>query len=1319
MHLTEPVSYMAYEKDVTKKNFEIGGCGGSFLTRLGGSRFTQLFERTNSEMETGTLAKSDPKKALLFCNTFIDTVAWSILIPTLPGLYSHFEMTNVTIGGLTSFLSLLAFASNILQGSASDYFGRTFMLHMSTASQLLGNIMIIFAVEAASLPLFVLARSLPSLLKSGMVVSQAFLYDISSVDDISRDIGTLLACSNCAFIIGPVIGGQAYMLHPHLPFLIASLLGLINVMIVFQLGISLKTQPMPRHVSFDGTADTDDPGRNRAMTKAGSRRPSTTTPPLPSLPDIGKVGGSSGGTVVTTVAPYKSAIAAVESEQIHALLRYLHMKFAFQMANSLHESLFTQHVKAQLELSGSQIGLLLGFTGALSAFTNVFLLKRFVAACTYPEHYLWCFVCLQALGVIGWALSTSLYTLVPSVSLVTMAACLFLSVIQSIIAQSQKYTELKRRELRHQARLRRIRTYSDVFGRAAAFLQDAAGADSGAAGAEAGRRHQYAKRHRHRVIGSGSRSTACLPPRLRRELSAPLPLSPHYGDKKHFSSSTSTTATSATATSATTSRCLVVDSMKGEHEEGIEILDPFISQPLHAEFASTFPPRLSPTLTSGAARTVSFSLDEVLRGEDQHHIEMEFHASQGELSSVSTLPSIAGTTTIATNIVINNDATPNCASADDSIAVSSALGTKRGSYHHTSYAVGLDCWDSCSSDEPLPSQIPPILLHPNPRPQQRLYKTSTHDVCGIVGESMAPSAVELDTLLYKTSDSTAILTPASEAATSTIDKSPQEGVSALGNDYTDGGSFYCSENESCAEDGGDGLEHSSRSDSGSGSDGLSDSDSDSDSSDSSGDRGAFGLDRGGGGGSRYANRLLLRRSRDWSLASEDGFYCPSSLPVAVEVEDFVNFRSRSPRPAPAALRGVKYRRSSCLSSAASASSLAPPPVASPPVPSIASPTIDHSQSVGISDIPAETSVTAGSLLAPYATTEHGSSKEQPHQQQQYLEQQQARLPSNKTQLLSRRRVMSEEPSCRPSMFGPMDEAGIEAEIEFKEGEAEEGATQHSDGGGDGSYTGIAHPRPHRHVPLAFHCRGKLTSLAHAATADTGDMARPPAGKCGSARSPHSPTGASVATPVLAVAAAVSGGRSGSGNKIGEGCETTTVRPASVGPVQVRAGARSRAGVSISMTVNSSTRTSAGTGTCTGTGTGTTSFSAGAIFSLSSAADRAARIVSPLLGSICLERFGPSLGILYFCGVAFLYCLLLLLLTMPDRSKQLQEYGILLAESKRSAHGETTGGDGGGGCHGSNSASSGSLTAGVKSSVRSSHSDNAPPPPTSAVAKKLL
>jgi len=407
----------------------------------------------------------DNRKFLLCLSILVDTLCWSIVLPVLPGLHDTvFHINNVTIGAISSLLSLLMFICGTLQGRASDYFGRISMLRISAVAQLLGHICIPVSIKINSVLLYILARCIPSLFKCGMVVSQAYLYDISSAIDISKDLGNLLAYSNIGFILGPLLGGYAQGYNVYLTFGIGCVLAVTNLYILYQLEHQLHSNSKmtssnghPHHTSSNHNiiVNSNHITKNNDINHCNNTNvsiPTTTTDVSIHSITSNSFPKSNNNSHNKNNNNDKSSSNLSSIILDHSFLQYLHIKFAFQMGNSLFESLFTQHARTQLGLKGSSIGLLLSFSGLISAFTNKYLLRYITSMANsssttsitttptiqssnklnsrssssssngtvkaasnhnddmssfYPEKFLWCYVLGTSCGLYTWAVGST------------------------------------------------------------------------------------------------------------------------------------------------------------------------------------------------------------------------------------------------------------------------------------------------------------------------------------------------------------------------------------------------------------------------------------------------------------------------------------------------------------------------------------------------------------------------------------------------------------------------------------------------------------------------------------------------------------------------------------------------------------------------------------------------------------------------------------------------------------------------------------------------------------------------------------------------
>lgn len=318
-------------------------------------------------------------------------MGWGMLIPVLPGLHLEMQLTTVTIGSITSIVSMIVFLSGAVQGKIADMIGKVAMLRLSVLSQLLGMILMFLAIRLRSVTLFILARCVPACCKCGMVVSQAFLCELRSANDKDgvKDIGRLIAFSNIAYILGPILGGFLYTFCPDAIYVAGIVFNVCSLCLLSLL------------------ASWTSSNLNHSLIKP-----------------------------ILAVQPASSA-----TEGTTKLLRYLHIKFAFQLGNTLFEALFAQHAMTSFRLSSSSTGLLLGWCGLLSALTNIFLLP-FVSSPKKKEEeekrVLPALTAALALGLSLWATSDGGTIAIFASSLVTIASNLFLCLLQGLIAQTQR-----------------------------------------------------------------------------------------------------------------------------------------------------------------------------------------------------------------------------------------------------------------------------------------------------------------------------------------------------------------------------------------------------------------------------------------------------------------------------------------------------------------------------------------------------------------------------------------------------------------------------------------------------------------------------------------------------------------------------------------------------------------------------------------------------------------------------------------------------------------------------------------------------------------
>ena len=201
---------------------------------------------------------------LLLIN-FIGTLGYSIVLPFLIFLVMDFGGNAIIYGILAAVYPAFQLVGAPILGRWSDIYGRKKVLLLSNGGTLIGWIFFLFAlflpVEnllrisslfigtfVITLPLIMLflARSIDGITGGNISVANAYLADVSTDVNRSKNFGKMVISSNLGFIVGPALAGilGATIYQEILPVLAALFLSLVTlIVIVFALKES-KPQSM-------------------------------------------------------------------------------------------------------------------------------------------------------------------------------------------------------------------------------------------------------------------------------------------------------------------------------------------------------------------------------------------------------------------------------------------------------------------------------------------------------------------------------------------------------------------------------------------------------------------------------------------------------------------------------------------------------------------------------------------------------------------------------------------------------------------------------------------------------------------------------------------------------------------------------------------------------------------------------------------------------------------------------------------------------------------------------------------------------------------
>ena len=162
----------------------------------------------------------------LLLSNFIGTLGFSIVLPFMVFLVIDFGGNSIIYGILAAMYPSFQPTGAPILGRWSDAYGRKKVLLISNGGTLVGWIIFLFAfllpatsllsissaiigTFAITLPLVVLffARSLDGITGGNVSVANAYLADVSTDKNRSKNFGKMAISSNLGFIVGPALAG--------------------------------------------------------------------------------------------------------------------------------------------------------------------------------------------------------------------------------------------------------------------------------------------------------------------------------------------------------------------------------------------------------------------------------------------------------------------------------------------------------------------------------------------------------------------------------------------------------------------------------------------------------------------------------------------------------------------------------------------------------------------------------------------------------------------------------------------------------------------------------------------------------------------------------------------------------------------------------------------------------------------------------------------------------------------------------------------------------------------------------------------------------
>lgn len=166
----------------------------------------------------------------IFITILLDVIGFGIIIPVLPQLLS--EMMNIGVNEASTYGGYLLFAFAIAQflfapvmGNLSDQFGRRPVILISLFGFACDYLILAFAPTYVWL---LIGRVIAGITGASFSTASAYIADISTDKDRSKNFGMIGAAFGVGFIIGPLLGGVLGEIGTRVPFFAAAGLTFAN-----------------------------------------------------------------------------------------------------------------------------------------------------------------------------------------------------------------------------------------------------------------------------------------------------------------------------------------------------------------------------------------------------------------------------------------------------------------------------------------------------------------------------------------------------------------------------------------------------------------------------------------------------------------------------------------------------------------------------------------------------------------------------------------------------------------------------------------------------------------------------------------------------------------------------------------------------------------------------------------------------------------------------------------------------------------------------------------------------------------------------------
>ena len=163
----------------------------------------------------------------IFLTVVIDLLGFGIVLPLLPLYADEWKASPTTIAMLFTAFSALQFLSAPLWGRLSDRIGRRPVILIGLAGSCASYALFAVAAIDQLLMLLFISRITAGIFGGTISTAYAYIADVTTTEERGRGMALIGMAFGIGFTLGPAVGGFGHAIHPTAPGIIAAALSLV------------------------------------------------------------------------------------------------------------------------------------------------------------------------------------------------------------------------------------------------------------------------------------------------------------------------------------------------------------------------------------------------------------------------------------------------------------------------------------------------------------------------------------------------------------------------------------------------------------------------------------------------------------------------------------------------------------------------------------------------------------------------------------------------------------------------------------------------------------------------------------------------------------------------------------------------------------------------------------------------------------------------------------------------------------------------------------------------------------------------------------